>query len=151
MVLKTSENSKISYVCTLFSPDPNIYVTHHISDLFAGWPSRLGLQNMPKESLQRSKTPQTSVLWPSRLGLQNTPKQSLQRSKTPQTSVLWPSRLGLQNTPTTSLHWDQSPQTNVLWPSQLGLQNTTLSLQRSKTLLKSVLDMTRNTRMVRLH
>ena len=39
----------------------------------------------------------------------------------------------------------------ILWPSRLGLQNTlTVSLQRAKTSLTSVLGMTLNNLMIRL-
>ena len=41
-----------------------------------------------------------------RLRLQNTPTSSLQRAKTPPTSVMLPCRLGQQNTSTTSLVYD---------------------------------------------
>ena len=46
------------------------------------------LQNTLTVSLQRGKTPPTSVLWPIRLRLQNIPTASLQSGKTPPTSIL---------------------------------------------------------------
>ena len=94
--------------------------------------------------LQGGNTPPTSVLWPSRLGLDNAPIASLQRSKTTLTNVLGPSWMWQENTSTPSLQRGKTQPTSILWLSWPGVWNRpTASLQSDKILTQTiVLNMT---------
>ena len=64
-----------------------IYIVNDTLQCYFGPVGWRGLSNTPTASLQRAKTPPTSVS-PSRMGLRITPNASLHRGKTPTRKVL---------------------------------------------------------------